>query len=56
MALVLVAVGVVAGRVRRHMVGAPAQDQGAYGPWERRLGIGSGLTLALIGLYLLGLE
>jgi ABC-type nickel/cobalt efflux system permease component RcnA len=54
MALVLVAVGVVAGRLRRHMVGA--QDQGAYGPWERRLGIASGLTLAVIGLYLLGLE
>jgi ABC-type nickel/cobalt efflux system permease component RcnA len=54
MALVLVAVGVVAGRLRRHMVGG--LDRDGYGPWERRLGIASGLTLAAIGLYLLGLE
>jgi cytochrome c biogenesis protein CcdA len=54
MALVLVAVGVVAGRVRRHLVGDHHPD--AYGPWERRLGIASGLVLAVIGLYLLRLE
>ena len=53
MALVLVAVGVLAGRIRRHVVRGP--DPAAYGPWERRLGIASGLTLAVIGVYLLGL-
>jgi ABC-type nickel/cobalt efflux system permease component RcnA len=53
MALVLVAVGLVAGRVRRHLVGE--QERDAYGPWERRLGIASGLALTVIGLYLLGL-
>ena len=53
MALVLVAVGVLAGRLRRRVVRGP--DREAYGAWERRLGIASGLTLAVIGVYLLGL-
>jgi ABC-type nickel/cobalt efflux system permease component RcnA len=54
MALVLVGVGVIAGRLRRRVVGD--QEQGAYGVWERRLGIASGVVLALIGGYLLGLN
>ena len=53
MALVLVAVGVMAGRIRTHVVRGP--DPATYGPWERRLGIASGLALAVIGVYLLGL-
>ena len=32
MALVLVAVGVLAGRIRRHLVRGP--DPAAYGPWD----------------------
>jgi ABC-type nickel/cobalt efflux system permease component RcnA len=54
MAVVLVAVGVVAGRIRRRLVRGP--DAAVYGPWERGLGIASGLTLAVIGVYLLGLS
>jgi nickel/cobalt exporter len=53
MALVLVAVGVVAGRLRRLVV--RGDDARRPSPWERRLGIASGLTLTAIGVYLLGL-
>jgi nickel/cobalt transporter (NicO) family protein len=53
MALVLVAVGAVAGRVRRWVV--RDGEAGVRGVWERRLGIASGLALAMIGVYLLGL-
>jgi ABC-type nickel/cobalt efflux system permease component RcnA len=53
MALVLVSVGVVAARVRRLVL--RGRDLERYGWWERRLGIASGLCLAAIGIYLLGL-
>jgi ABC-type nickel/cobalt efflux system permease component RcnA len=55
MGLVLVVVGVLAGRVRRRVVRGRGLDPEAYGPWERGLGLASGLTLAVIGIYLLGL-
>lgn len=47
MGTVLVAVGLVASRLRR-LVRAPAGS-----PWERRLGVASGLVLAAIGLAFL---
>jgi ABC-type nickel/cobalt efflux system permease component RcnA len=53
MALVLVAVGVLAARIRRQMVGTHGRRE--YGHWERRLGVASGLALAVIGIYLLAL-
>jgi cytochrome c biogenesis protein CcdA len=59
MALVLVAVGVAAARIRGRLVDGHGNGAGrgaeTYGPWERRLGIASGLVLAAIGVYLLGL-
>jgi nickel/cobalt transporter (NicO) family protein len=53
MALVLVTVGVVATRIRRLVARGPGDER--YGVWERRLGMASGLTLAAIGVYLLGM-
>jgi ABC-type nickel/cobalt efflux system permease component RcnA len=52
MALVLVAVGVLSARIRRRLVGRAGV--GSYGPRERRLGMAGGLTLAAIGIYLMG--
>jgi nickel/cobalt exporter len=54
MAMVLIAVGVLAARFRRLVVRGPA-GASSYGHWERRLGILSGLILAAIGVYLLGI-
>jgi ABC-type nickel/cobalt efflux system permease component RcnA len=55
MAAVLVAVGLAAGRVRGLFAAGDVGLDGSYGPWERRLGIASGLTLAAIGVYLVRL-
>jgi ABC-type nickel/cobalt efflux system permease component RcnA len=56
MALVLVAVGWLAARVRGLLVPVQGGDADSYGPWERRLGIASGLALSAIGVYLLGIS
>jgi nickel/cobalt exporter len=56
MALVLVAVGMLAAQVRGLLVPGRGGDVESYGAWERRLGIASGLALAAIGVYLLGVS
>jgi ABC-type nickel/cobalt efflux system permease component RcnA len=48
MGVSLVVVGWVAARVRRSLV-----DRESESPWERRLGLASGLVLTAMGLYLL---
>ncbi|HEU5116501.1 MAG TPA: hypothetical protein VFT74_07485, partial [Isosphaeraceae bacterium] len=47
MAIVLVVVGVMAGRLRNYV-----DQRDREGRWERRLGLLSGLALSAVGLYL----
>ncbi len=55
MAVVLVAVGIAAARLRSLFLARNDLAGGVVGRWERRLGIASGVTLGAIGVYLLGL-
>jgi ABC-type nickel/cobalt efflux system permease component RcnA len=53
MAIVLVAVGVLASAVRQRVT--RQSDIATYGPWERSLGVISGLALAAIGIWLISI-